>query len=587
MKKKLLPRLISQYSKFIERNYAFIDKTKFVELIEEKGLDVPLFLRPRRFGKTLLTDILSQYYDVNNKADFERLFGNTYIGHHPTPSRNTYYILRLDFSGVNSNNLEQNFFDRLKLSIKDFCTDYKSLNIQINFSTTDAAILIGTLFSSFKEKRLSPNDKIFIIIDEYDNFANDILATNLPQFKEMTSADGFVKTFYAMLKSESNARNSAIGRFFITGVSSIMINSVTSGFNSDNISQESAFNEMAGFTTDELRDLIHQTMDMSKYEGIFTEDDLIEKMKTYFDGYAFSKKHRNHLFNSSMSINYLNRVMDEGELSNDFDDENTSLDIFKFSNLMNLINKDDRLDIIRYIAQADDTNGNESYIDCPLAKNLNINIGREYTFSEGVSMLFYLGYLTYGLDKYGNLVFRVPNLNYKRMFMQYYVSTFFAKTALASGFGDLCSLEENGDIAPLMEHMNRAIAGIIPANEKDVNERSIVSIAGTLILTNLKHCNTYVEYEIRKDDLPTKEKADLVVINDHKHKPSFLIEFKYNREKALHSAATKEKAIEQIKQQAKEQIEKYSQDDRLKNIQNLHKYVVIYAFGELTHETCI
>ncbi|MGN1394032.1 MAG: AAA family ATPase [Succinivibrionaceae bacterium] len=584
MKLKLLPKLISQYTKFVERNFAFIDKTRFIELIEDKGLDVPLFLRPRRFGKTLFTDILAQYYDVNTRDDFERLFGNTYIGKNPTPTRNSYYILRLDFSGINSKNLEQNFFDNIKNSLLRFCSNYNFLNIELDNNTSDSSSLINFFFTDFQAKRKSKNDKIFIIIDEYDNFANDVLATNISQFKEMTSADGFVKNFYAMLKAESNNPNSAISRFFITGVSSIMINSVTSGFNSDNISQEPDFNEMIGFTEEELRELIHLTMDMSKYEGIFTEDELIEKMKTYFDGYAFCEDYKNHLFNASMSINYLNRVISNSKLSNNYDDANTNLDIFKFSNLMNLINKDGRLEIIKSIAQVDNENGNESYIDCPLVENLNINIEREYTRGEGVSMLFYLGYLTYGLDKYGNLVFRVPNLNYKRMFMQYYVSTFFAKNALSSSFNDLCSLEEDGNITKLISHMNRVITGIIPANEKDVTERSIVSIAGTLILTNLKHCNTYVEYEIRKNKELTNEKADLVIINDHKQKPSFLIEFKYHRETAVHKDTTKEKTVEALKTATKLQLEQYAQDDRLKTIQNLHKYIIIYAFGELMYE---
>ena len=107
---KLLPKLISSYSELIEKNFAYVDKTRFIELIEKRGLKVPLFLRPRRFGKTLFTDLLAKYYDLNSRDDFEKLFSKTYIGNNPTPQRNSFYILRMDFSGIDQKNLEENFF---------------------------------------------------------------------------------------------------------------------------------------------------------------------------------------------------------------------------------------------------------------------------------------------------------------------------------------------------------------------------------------------------------------------------------------------------------------------------------------------
>ena len=157
-----------------------------------------------------------------------------------------------------------------------------------------------------------------MIIDEYDNFANGALDADTDKFTGINSVEGFIINFYVRLKAESNMPESAIERFFITGISSIMINSVISGFDYDNISQDPLFNEMAGFTENEVRDLIHQTMDLSIYSGSFTEDELIAKMKLLFDGYSFCKNAKEHLFNSSLTVNYLREVMNCGELINSY-----------------------------------------------------------------------------------------------------------------------------------------------------------------------------------------------------------------------------------------------------------------------------
>ena len=584
MKLKLLPEQISSYSELITGNYAFVDKTRFIELIEKKGLKVPLFLRPRRFGKTLFSNILADYYDISTAHIFNELFADTYIGKNPTPNRNSCYILRLDFSGIDSRNLEANFFIKVKKYLQNFCIHYRDLNLGIDQVTDSASSLITQFFSSFRAARRNPNDRLFIIIDEYDNFANEVLTTDINHFRNITSSDGFLKNFYATLKAESASRDTAIWKFFITGVSSIMINSVTSGFNSKNISFDSDFNEMAGFTENELRDLISQTMEMTAYDQIFTEDDLIAKMKLYFDGYSFCRKGGSHLFNSSMCINYLSRVMDEKELTNDFSDANVSLDVDKFSRLMNLIREEDRIKIIRSIAQTGD-NCNSGYLPGAVVENLNINRERDYTFSEGISMLFYLGYLTFYCDEENeDPVFKVPNLSYRKMFMEYYISQFFNEGTLTGDYRRLGSFEKSGDMDSFVKYLDEIITGILPDNRNDVNERVIVSLAGEVILTNLRHCSPYVEYEIRIDGRRTKERADLVVFNEYRNRPSFLIEFKFLRETAEHKDATREKNIEEQKREAREQIRKYMNDDRLKITPNLQKYIIIYAYDRLIWE---
>lgn len=425
---RLLPKLISSYSELIEKNFAYVDKTKFIELIEKRGLKVPLFLRPGRFGKTLFTDLLAKYYDLNSRDDFEKLFSKTYIGINPTPQRNSFYILRMDFSSIDQKNLEENFFLSVKQSLVKFCLMYGHLNISLEDNIHSSAALIENFFSEFRAARLHSSDRIFMIIDEYDNFANGALDADTDKFTGINSVEGFIINFYVRLKAESNMPESAIERFFITGVSSIMINSVTSGFDYDNISQDPLFNEMAGFTENDVRDLIHQTMDLSIYSGSFTEDELIAKMKLLFDGYSFCKNAKNHLFNSSLTVNYLQEVMNRGELISSYTDETVNLDILKFRRLMELINIKARIKIVSSIAKVEEDNPS-GYIYGILEKNIKLNAEGEYPLSQGVSVLFYFGYLTYGLDEFGELAFKVPNLFYRKMFLQYYPSGCFRQNA--------------------------------------------------------------------------------------------------------------------------------------------------------------
>ncbi len=578
---KLLPEQISSYREIVQKNCAYIDKTSFIESLEIKNfVKVPLFLRPRRFGKTLFTDLLAEYYDIASAGDFDRLFGHTYIGSHPTPGRNSLYILRFDFSGISSRDLERNFRDSVDQSLHDFCTRYRQLNLSYQTSA-DAASLIGFFFSAFKKCRPSPDDRLFIIIDQYDNFASDILATDSQQFADMTSADGFVKCFYARLKAESKNSQSAIERFFITGVSSIMLSSVTSGFDYKNISQQPEFSQIAGFTEPELRELIRQSLDMDRFRSAFTEEQLVEVMKRNYDGYSFSEDCGTHMFNSSLCVSYLSRVRSLGRLSGNFSDPSICLDLSKFSRLMETVSKEAREKLVKIVAHADDPG---EHIPPDLEENLNINARAGFSFGQGVSLLYYLGFLTYGRAEDGSLIFQVPNLLYRHIFLQYYLSLFFTSSLSSANFRAVREMEETGDIAGFVRSVERVLSGILPDNEKDVTERSVVSIAGTLILSYLEHSTVTVEYPVCRDGLRTRDRADLVILNRIPDKPSFLFEFKFCRETAVHSEATRKSSIEKRRKEAWDQIPKYLADDTLKTVPSLRCYVMIYAYGELSCE---
>ena len=219
---KKLPYGQTDFKKIIEENYYYVDKTKYIEELENTK-DVLLYLRPRRFGKTLFTSMISYYYDVNAKDLFDSLFKDTYIHNNPTPNKNKYYIFKLDFSNININTkiddiitIENKFSNKVRDSIVSFNNRYR-FNINTYEELTDSSEVLRKFIQQFESLHL--DNKLYVIIDEYDNFTNSILGKSRDLFKDILGQDGFVKNFYSVLKEKRDI----IDRIFITGVCSISL----------------------------------------------------------------------------------------------------------------------------------------------------------------------------------------------------------------------------------------------------------------------------------------------------------------------------------------------------------------------------
>ncbi|MCK5036949.1 MAG: AAA family ATPase, partial [Candidatus Sabulitectum sp.] len=233
MKKiKKIPYGNANYGNIKENNqYYFVDKTEYIKAIENLGSKFLFFLRPRRFGKSLWLSILEHYYDVNKKERFEELFADTYIGKNPTPLRNTYPILKLNFSGIPTESIEttQEDFDlKIARAIKNFYSNYSFMFDGISFEEDLSRIANATsLFSEFVEIMHLNNIKFYLLIDEYDNFANNILIHHgKERYQRVTHQAGFLRSFFAAVKN--GTESGAIARMFVTGVSPLVLSDVTS-----------------------------------------------------------------------------------------------------------------------------------------------------------------------------------------------------------------------------------------------------------------------------------------------------------------------------------------------------------------------
>ena len=258
-----MPYGISNFEELITEDYYYVDKTKYIEKLENLPEKRIMFLRPRKFGKTLFTSVLEYYYDKKQADKFEKLYGNTYIGKNPTRLKNSYCILRFNFSGINTETEEttmKGFKNKTMTSIKVFAERY-GIDFYIN-EEREVEDILNDVFKAFFIQK--PDEKIYVIIDEYDHFANELLGFYPENFKNLVSKNGRVRKWYEVLKEGTE---SVVDRIFITGVAPITLDSLTSGFNiGKDITQDEDFNEMMGFTLKELVEILNNQE--SKPKGI-------------------------------------------------------------------------------------------------------------------------------------------------------------------------------------------------------------------------------------------------------------------------------------------------------------------------------
>ena len=335
---KKLPYGISDYEKIIKDNYYYVDKTMNIEKLENLSEPYIMFLRPRKFGKTLFTSTLEHYYDINQKDEFETLFSQTYIGKNTTKLKNSYHVLRFNFSGIDTgsgNATISGFKARTMSAIKVFCEKYK-LDFYIN-ENDEAENILDNLFKAFYIQKAS--ERLYVIIDEYDHFSNELLGFDTEKFKDLVSKNGKIRKWYEVLKQGTE---SVVDRIFITGVAPITLDSLTSGFNiSTDITQDEQFNEMLGFTKKELIVLMNE-QDISKEK----QELLLPLLKENYDGYIFSMYGNESVYNSNMCLFLLSQYIRLKRIPEDLVDSNIASDYSKLGGMLDICEGDNKMQIL-------------------------------------------------------------------------------------------------------------------------------------------------------------------------------------------------------------------------------------------------
>ena len=557
-----MPYGISNYEELVTENYYYVDKTKYIEKLEELPEKRIMFLRPRKFGKTLFTSVLENYYDKNKKESFEKLYGNTYIGKNPTKLKNSYCILRFNFSGINTENEEttmKGFKEKVTISIEGFTKKY-GIEFYINPEQTVEG-MTRSLIEAFKIQK--PQEKIYIIIYEYDHFANELLGFNTEQFRNLVSKNGKVRKWYEILKEGTET---VVDRIFITGVAPITLDSLTSGFNiGTDITQDEEFNEMIGFTEEELKEILkNQEISLKEQEKI------IPIMKENYDGYKFCLKAKNQIYNSNMCLYFLSRYIRLGEIPDKLIDTNIASDYSKIGKMLDLCKGENRLEILRKTVQG------EPIVNTIIEK---FNPAIEFTENDMISMLYYLGYLTISGELVGIPELTIPNKVMKEIYADYFMQMMDKEAEFRidnnANQEILIQLAKEGRIDKIVEILKIYLNNLSNRDLIKFDEKYIKLIFYCIAM-NIKAYSTKSEMEVNRNY------PDILLVprDSSKGYKAVMVEFKYIKKGEVAKLEDKQK-------EAREQIERYSSFEDIKDIQGLRKYTIVVVTNDIYVEEIV
>jgi hypothetical protein len=420
---KKIPYAITDYDLMRRGNYYYVDKTRYIPIIEDTGRYL-FFIRPRRFGKSLFLAVLHGYYDVYFKESFDQLFKDTWIHTHPTAERGSYLVLPFNFSAIDParDKIETSFLNHIQGRAHSFVknySDYLGKDKDYFLGKIEASRSVSDILSMIVKLCDDAQQKLYVIIDEYDNFANTILTTSgKDAYEDLTHGEGFFRSFFNVLKTGTTGIEAPITRLFITGVSPVTLDDVTSGFNiGDNISLDPAVNSMIGFTGAEVREII----DYYHSAGYLKHDPgyLLELLTKWYGNYLFSEHALpgQQLFNSDMVLYFLKEYFKIQTIPNDLIDWNVRID-YKILRHLIILDK----------GETKTANGNfsrlkqiieEEEIAANLVKGFLVE---ELTHTENfLSLLFYFGLLSIKekVIKNQESVLKIPNETIRRLFYDY------------------------------------------------------------------------------------------------------------------------------------------------------------------------
>lgn len=551
---KMLPYGLTDFIRIRHEDYYYVDKTRYIELIER----MPSFLfllRPRRFGKSLFLTMLETYYDLRYADRFEELFGDLYIGKHPTRLHNQYLVLRFNFSAVNDRleEIEESFNKYCCMVMRTFVwANEKVFGKEVWDTVNRDETKPGLMLSAIERYAAAKGGiRIYLLIDEYDNFTNAILSSyGKDRYRSVTHGDGFIRSFFNVIKAATTAPGASLERLFITGVSPITMDDVTSGFNiGTNVSMDVDFNNVVGFSELEVREMLTYYKKEGVLEGNVNE--VLEVMKPWYDNYCFSPDCLDKpMYNSDMTLYFLNNYMRLKKVPNPMIDQNIRTDYNK----------------LRHVIELDKTFGeNASVVQEIIAKGsiatelaTSFPVERIVETSNFKSLLFYFGLLSIRSVKMGKTVLEIPNLTVREQ-MYTYLAEAYRKAGLFSACINHLSelvgqMAYQGEWQPVFRFFADELQRQSTIREFIDGEAHVKGF----LLAYLGLTRGYVicpEYEA------SKGYADFYMMPDLLHQPdiaySYIIEVKYLRREATDTELSK------VKQEASEQLLRYAADTQV------------------------
>lgn len=570
--RKLLPYGMMNFADIRLDNYYYVDKTSFIPVIEQSDRFF-FFIRPRRFGKSLTLNMLQHYYDVRTRDKFDTLFGDLYIGKHPTRDRNSYLVLYLNFSGISGelHNYRQGLDAHCNTSFDYFCDIYAEyLPKGIKEVLNEKAGAVEQLDYLYHQCELA-GQQIYLFIDEYDHFTNAILsdAESIHRYTEETHKEGYLRAFFNRVKAGTY---SSIKRCFITGVSPVTMDDLTSGFNiGTNYSLTPKFNAMMGFTEDEVREML--TYYSTKAPFHHTVDELIELMKPWYDNYCFAQECYDQptLYNSNMVLYFVKNYIDNnGKAPRNMIESNIRID---YEKLRMLIRKDKEFAHDASIIQ---TLVSQGYITGELKDGFPAaNIVDSDNF---VSLLYYFGMLTVSGTFEGKTKLIIPNQVVREQLYTYLLNTYNeADLSFSNHEKDELSsaLAYRGAWQSYFDYIADCLKRYASQRDKQKGESFVHGFTLAMTAQN-RFYRPISEADTQSGYVDIFLSPMLEIYPDMSH--SYIIELKYARYK------DPESRVEELRAEAIAQTNRYADTDRVKNAigtTQLHKIVVVYKGMEM------
>lgn len=572
---KRIPYGVSDFMDIIQRNQYYVDKTMYLPMLEDEA-DALFFIRPRRFGKSLFISMMQAYYDIGMRDRFQELFGNLWIGSHPTEYQGQFQILYLDFSklGGDITELKENFNTYCNDCIDNFIEKYQKYypeRVVEKVLKAETAARKLNLIGIASEKEKSP---LYLIVDEYDNFTNVVLNEHGEKvYRALTHASGFYREIFKVFKG-------MFSRIFMTGVSPVTLDDLTSGFNIGwHISTKPSFNQMLGFSTEDVREMIEYYKTSGKIQADYDTDTIIGNIKPWYDNYCFSADAlltQSKVFNCDMVLYYIRNYMENGKSPAQMIDPNTKTDYNKMKKLLQLDKLDgNRKGVLYKIAE-------EGEIVSTLATSFPASALTDPNIF--ISLLFYYGMLTIKGTRGDKMIFCIPNNNVRKQYYEYLLEQYEEKSPLnTSKLTDYYyDMAYDGKWREGLLFMADAYAKVSSVRDSIEGERNLQGFFMAYLNLN-NYYYTAPELELNHGY------CDFFLLPDLTHyetKHSYIIELKMLPKKVFNAVADNGKMTKAEEQweKAVEQINRYATAPRVEVLRQgtqLHKIILQFEGWEL------
>ena len=555
-----LPYGISDFASLRRDGYFYQDRTGYVPVLESLGERYLIFLRPRRFGKSLWLSTLAHYYGREHAQDFEWLFQGLAVGEQPTPLVNGYLVLALDFSRIDTSSREETqrgFFRNVQHGVQLFLQRYAAMLPEVNhdriLDAKDATELIENLFSALEKE--SPA-RIYLLIDEYDHFTNQLIGPDLRHFQEIVTGTGYVRKFYESIKTATG--QGTVERIFMTGVSPVTLDSLTSGFNiGANLSRLPRLNELMGFREEEVQALLKNLDQL--------DADQLAVLRNWYNGYRFAEEAPESIYNPDMVLYYAKEHQHRGRPPQDMLDTNIASDYGRIRQLFRLGGKEARhFELLQRLLETRE-------IRSPITAQFSFE--KTFTDVDFLSLLYYTGLLTIKGQDLGESILGIPNKVIEKLYYQYFGDLLHEQLAETPSPLDLQgavrTLARHNDPYPLLSLVCDTLAELSNRDARPGNEATVKAIlVSYLYASQLYFIQSEPEFGRKYVDLLLQRREPFPAPHQ------FAFELKYLKKQEA-------QRLEAVVAEAQAQLQGYLQSELLRSLPDLRAWVVVFVGTEV------